>query len=1063
MSNLVIDLVLNLKDYLIIKACNALDEHFYLKSYPDCRRADVDPVWHYVRWGWREGRDPSSNFSTSYYLSQYPDVACAGINPLVHYLRFGKREGRSAKPNVQISLASPSPSSISEALRRKGYQFAHKLYFHLPPKIRRVLLSFIAYKASWLLRWLIYGGRQTESLSTLTTSSAGSADIVMFDASTLEMQADPKAGEVAIHIHLFYKDLAEEFANYLSRLDFKVDIFITVSDDKDTARLHNIFSTLSCCNSLHIIHTNNRGRDIYPFIYFLESYSSSYKYVAHIHTKKSIYNKGATDLWRSYLLEQLFGEARKVRLILWLLANRYGIIYPQTHWQLPYWAHTWLGNLGIAQSLKERMLLPSLPRGYFDYPAGSMFWARTEALQPLLRAKLTIEDFPEEAGQTDGTPAHAVERLFSLCARASGFSVGIIADPHMRSWSRWRLDQYVNRDLGSLFRMFEEKHFKVILFDVFDTLLQRPLLNPNTMQRIIQEVIADEISFSLAEQFAALRSVAEIQARSQAGKDVGLREIYETLATLMGIDDHVARRIMEIEINAEYAAVKAHPVGRELFEVALRTGKPILLVSDMFLPSEIIAAMLSQQGFEGWQDIWVSGEVGLRKDDAQMYLAIAQANNVPLENMLVVGDNERADVQVPCDLQMGYIHIMRPVELARGMPKWEAIVEEIERSDLSSEITLGLILNKLFSTIRFDASLPEDLLGGNPYNVGFGFVGPMLTSFAEWLLEQSKILGIQDLFFLSREGRIIKDVFDAWASGTRTPHDSPRSHYLVVSRRCASVASIKDFSDIVEIAKPELFPTTLENFLEVRYGLVMNPEQWERVTQSTGFTRETVVEHEMGQIQKLMAVLKHVEPYIYTIRDQERDGLLTYLQQMGIHSYSALVDVGYAGTVQCAISKLLGFPLHGLYMMTDFRSEQREKQGCKMKGFFCERAMRLPSAHVLYRYSFEVEKLLASNEPQVVCYLKQSHGSNEVIAKYQHESLSSQTYTPLREEIRRGALDFVREASEIRNKLFRRFVPSRVVVERIAAVFLERASRSEKTLLSNLRLDDLYCGRGIVA
>ncbi|MEM1964297.1 MAG: rhamnan synthesis F family protein [Candidatus Caldarchaeum sp.] len=1050
----------DLRDYLIIKAFRALDEHFYLKSYPDCRRADIDPVWHYVRWGWREGRDPSSDFSTSYYLSRYPDVARARINPLVHYLRWGKREGRSAKPGARISVVSPISNSMSEVIRRQVYQLAYRLYFRLPPRWRQVLLNLVARKASWLLGWLIH--RQLASQSLLTASSTYSADVVMLDASALREQADPRVGEVAVHIHLFYKDLAEEFASYLSRLDFKIDIYITTNDTKDAARLHNLFSKLSCCNRLQIIQVDNRGRDIYPFIYFLEKYSSSYKYISHIHTKKSIYNKGATDLWRSYLLEQLFGEARKVRQILWLLAHGYGMIYPQTHWQLPYWAHTWLGNLGIAQTLKERMLLPNLPRGYFDYPVGSMFWARTEALQPLLRAKLTIEDFPEEAGQTDGTLAHTIERLFSLCARTSKFSVGIIADPHMKSWSRWRLDQYVNRDPKGILSMFEEKRFKIILFDVFDTLLQRPLLNPDTVRHFIKEAIANEIDPNLAEKFAELRTVAEVQARTQKGKDVSLREIYGVLARLMGIDNQIAERIMEIEINIECAAVRAHPVGHELFEAAQRTGKPILLVSDMFLPSETISTMLSQQGLKGWQSIWVSSEVGLRKDESQMYLAIAQATRVPLENMLVVGDNERADVQVPCDLQMGYIHIMRPTELARGMPKWEAIVEEIERSDPSSEITLGLILNRLFSTIHFEASLPEDLLGGNPYNVGFGFVGPMLTSFAEWLLEQSKLLGIQDLFFLSREGKIIRDVFDVWASKTRASQDIPRSHYLVVSRRCASVASIDAFSDIAEIAKPELFPTTLENFLETRYGLILSSEQWEGVEKSTGFSRETIVEHEIGQIHKLMPILKHVEPYVYEVRDQEREGLLCYLQQMGLHSQSALVDVGYAGTVQCALSKLLGFPLHGLYMMTDFRAEQREKQGCKMKGFFCERAMRLPNAHILYKYSFEVEKLLAANEPQVLCYLRRSPNSSEVVARYQHESIASQIYTPLREEIRRGALDFAKEASEVRNKLYGRFVPSRVVVERIAAVFLEKTSRSEKALLSNLRLDDLYCGRGIV-
>jgi lipopolysaccharide biosynthesis protein len=52
--------------------------------------------------------------------------------------------------------------------------------------------------------------------------------------------------------------------------------------------------------------------------------------------------------------------------------------------------------------------------------AGSMFWARTEALLPLY-ALVDSADFESESGQTDGTMAHAIERLFSV----SAYSVGL--------------------------------------------------------------------------------------------------------------------------------------------------------------------------------------------------------------------------------------------------------------------------------------------------------------------------------------------------------------------------------------------------------------------------------------------------------------------------------------------------------------------------------------------------------------------------------------------------------------------------------------------------------------
>ncbi|MDQ8035395.1 MAG: rhamnan synthesis F family protein, partial [Bordetella sp.] len=49
--------------------------------------------------------------------------------------------------------------------------------------------------------------------------------------------------------------------------------------------------------------------------------------------------------------------------------------------------------------------------------------ARLEALRPLLDLHPYASEFEAEAGQVDGTLAHAIERLFSLGASASGYRV----------------------------------------------------------------------------------------------------------------------------------------------------------------------------------------------------------------------------------------------------------------------------------------------------------------------------------------------------------------------------------------------------------------------------------------------------------------------------------------------------------------------------------------------------------------------------------------------------------------------------------------------------------------
>jgi len=92
------------KDYWIIKFSGLFDEAYYLKQYDDVRRADIDPIEHYVLYGWKEGRNPAPWFDTKFYLENNPDVAKAGVNPFVHWIRWGRREGR--KPFIEYQNIS---------------------------------------------------------------------------------------------------------------------------------------------------------------------------------------------------------------------------------------------------------------------------------------------------------------------------------------------------------------------------------------------------------------------------------------------------------------------------------------------------------------------------------------------------------------------------------------------------------------------------------------------------------------------------------------------------------------------------------------------------------------------------------------------------------------------------------------------------------------------------------------------------------------------------------------------------------------------------------------------
>lgn len=89
------------RQYRLIR--QSFDSAFYLDNNKDVRDSGIDPVKHYMRFGWKEWRNPTNYFDTKFYLSQYPDVAISGMNPFYHYLAHGRAESRKTKNDLKVS------------------------------------------------------------------------------------------------------------------------------------------------------------------------------------------------------------------------------------------------------------------------------------------------------------------------------------------------------------------------------------------------------------------------------------------------------------------------------------------------------------------------------------------------------------------------------------------------------------------------------------------------------------------------------------------------------------------------------------------------------------------------------------------------------------------------------------------------------------------------------------------------------------------------------------------------------------------------------------------------
>lgn len=78
------------------------DAAFYLDRNADVRQAGDDPFEHYLRHGWREGRDPNERFDDAYYRAESGLGGAAPVSALAHFLALGRRRGVSPAPNVDL-------------------------------------------------------------------------------------------------------------------------------------------------------------------------------------------------------------------------------------------------------------------------------------------------------------------------------------------------------------------------------------------------------------------------------------------------------------------------------------------------------------------------------------------------------------------------------------------------------------------------------------------------------------------------------------------------------------------------------------------------------------------------------------------------------------------------------------------------------------------------------------------------------------------------------------------------------------------------------------------------
>ena len=230
--------------------------------------------------------------------------------------------------------------------------------------------------------------------------------------------AAPLASTPCAVIHAWYVDVFDELLGTLQATGIDWRVVVTTTADRAEA-VRNVLDTRHVDAEIQVF--PNHGRDILPFLHVANRLlDEGVELVLKLHTKRSVHRPDG-DTWRQELVTRLTSPDR-VRAIIDGFAQEptLGLVGPEGHLQ-PL-AEFWGDNAHAMAYLARRAGMP-MPRDDDDFVAGSMFWARLEALRPVLDAHLQDSDFETEDGQLDGTLAHAIERVIAAWAVHAGYRV----------------------------------------------------------------------------------------------------------------------------------------------------------------------------------------------------------------------------------------------------------------------------------------------------------------------------------------------------------------------------------------------------------------------------------------------------------------------------------------------------------------------------------------------------------------------------------------------------------------------------------------------------------------
>jgi predicted HAD superfamily hydrolase len=543
--------------------------------------------------------------------------------------------------------------------------------------------------------------------------------------------------------------------------------------------------------------------------------------------------------------------------------------------------------------------------------------------------------------------------------------------------------------------------YTILSFDVFDTLLFRRC-HPEAivegvgrwLTRECQRAAITMRSDAMTCRERAYQKVTAEKVAQSLDQDCSLTELCRAWVEEITGGQHpdLADCVEAYEVKLEKTVCFANESLVRLLQHLKAKGFRLIYISDMYLGRHV-GEILDDCGFAGIFDQgYVSGELARLKRTGSLFTYALESEGASASEVLHIGDNPINDGVRAAERGISAYVIRDRLEVRRYHAlefDWQYVKRDPEYAGVAAAAYAT-------SAIGDRGSFAE--------SVGARLLGPIYSTFIHGVVRRCAEEGLSNIFFVAREGSILKDMFAELAPLAYRNGNLPNTNYIGLSRRTSLLYSMNDLG-IREISKIRM--NTAHHSLRNVLAVLRVPED---------ITLAAAANCGIADIDEAMPpyylqwgpfhqVMREpaVRSYIENLVGRSKELIDKYLEQRGVFNQhrAAIVDVGWNAQIQenvyfGMLDRTDRPQLFGFYLGTLLRAHWTNRAHNSVNGVLVDEADACWYAHAAFEFIQVLEACVRAPHGTVVDYTESPEG--EVVPLFKPDSEKSRQ-AELRDEV----------------------------------------------------------------